>query len=169
MSIFSGSSKRSTSTPDTGSEIDPLLEILAEICISNNLLRSANRTLTDILETGATTHNKIVEISQTLETVAESRTIAPATVLSTPSTITHTSARRTRERVLSPSQSSHHPTLDRNATIDIGDEVVIIHRFAGQFGIIGTVYQTTTAYVHLRSPTGATYKKRRDKVALYIP
>lgn len=112
-----------------------------------------------------------MEVSRTQETIVETKAVVAHMVVLTLSSISQQSFQRlqTTNRVFTESVCSNHPSLNRNTIISVGDKVIIIYRFAGQYFTIGTVFETTTAYVKLRIPVRSVYKKQHDKVALYLP
>ena len=62
-------------------------------------------------------------------------------------------------------------SFDQETIIEVGDDVVIIHRgrrYRKQFGVIGRIIKTTTQFVTLRTATGTVYTKKRSNVAKLV-
>ena len=68
-----------------------------------------------------------------------------------------------------PSSSSlrDHHSVDTSALISEGDDVIIIQRARGQYGVIGTVYKVTNDFYKIRTPLGKEYQKKKKFVARY--
>ena len=66
----------------------------------------------------------------------------------------------------SPIQGSVISTISEGE-VEVGDEVIIVHRYRGQYGVIGTVHHTTEYFVTLRTTLGREYKKHRKHVRKY--
>ena len=164
-------------SPKEDDNFSVLSKILQELTISNQQLRSINSNLDKLHTETQNQRSHFTTVLQALQAESEETTVALSNTVtysngnivnyspnSTPSSLTT----EPRDRIRPLSHSSNTSSIDRNTRITEGDEVVIIHRFSGQYGIIGTAITCTPHFVNLRTPTGRIYKKRRDKVGIYL-
>jgi hypothetical protein len=111
---------------------------------NNNLIDLLQQTLTEFQRLNLNLENLNNNFEQTIPSAIVTNTIQPST-----------------------SSLADHQSVDVNSPISVGDTVIILHRFHGQYGVIDTVYRITNDYYRIRTPLGVEYQKKKRFVARY--